>query len=78
MTCQELVDNHAHALKPTLAQMLRELPNRLSQIGMHGEALTASKVAVHIHRRLVLIHPDTFEIALAEALYFFSACLHDV
>ena len=78
ITCQDLVDKYAHALKPTLAQSLRELPIYLSQIEMRGEALIASRVVVDIHRKLAWIYPDRFEFALAEALYTFSICLHDV
>ncbi|MEK2491051.1 tetratricopeptide repeat-containing serine protease family protein [Kitasatospora purpeofusca] len=56
------------AFEPGLAASLTNLGNRLSEVGRRGEALTATKEAMGIYRRLAQADPAAFEPDLAGAL----------
>ncbi|MEO6195441.1 MAG: tetratricopeptide repeat protein [Thermoanaerobaculia bacterium] len=62
----------------TLAQLLNNLSNRLSDLGRREEALAACEEAVELYRQLAAARPDAFRPNLASSLNNLSNRLSDL
>jgi tetratricopeptide (TPR) repeat protein len=62
----------------SIAALLNDLSNRLSDLGRWEEALAASEEAGQLYRKFAAVHPDVFRPAMAIALNNLSVVLGDL